>query len=239
MNLRLPQIHGSEQQQLQQVKSFLHQLVDELNYTLENVQGGGNVLYTGQAVQSIADGSKDSPQATFNSIKSLIIKSADIITAYSDAISRKLAGQYVAQSDFGTFVENTENSIEANSTGIEQVYSSLQSVIADLEGVENTLIDVTASIKTGILDYDENGVPIYGLEIGQRTQVDGTEVFNKFARFTSDKLAFFDQNGNEVAYISDKQLVITHVHIKGSLKLGGFTDRVLSDGSIVTKWTGV
>lgn len=239
MNLRLPQIHGSEQQQLQQVKSFLHQLVDELNYTFENVQGGGNALYTAQAAQKLADGSKNSPQATFNSIKSLIIKSADIITAYSDAISRKLAGQYVAQSEFGTFVENTENSIEANSTGIEQMYSSLQVVIDSVDELKITLVDVTASIKTGILDYDENGVPIYGLEIGQRTQVDGAEVFNKFARFTSDKLAFFDQNGNEVAYISDKQLVITHVQIKGSLKLGGFTDRVRSDGSIVTKWTGV
>lgn len=239
MNLRLPQIQGSEKQQLQQVKSFLHQLVDELNYTLENVQGGGNALYTAQAVQSMASGDNNSPQATFNSIKSLIIKSADIINAYTDAISKKLEGVFVAESDFGTFVEQTNNTMKANSTGIEQIYSNLQEVITALEGVENTLIEVDANIKTGLLDYDENGVPIYGLEIGQKTKVDGQEVFNKFARFTSGKLAFFDQNGSEVAYISDKQLVITHVWVKGSLKKGGFTEFYRADGSTVKKWTGV
>ena len=238
MNLRLPPLSGNEAQQLQQIRSFLHQLVDELNYSLDTMRGG-NAAVTQAAAQAMAAGGKDSPQATFNSIKALIIKSADIINAYTDAISKRLEGLYVAQSDFGTFVEETNNAIEANSTGIEQIYSSLQSVITDLEGVENALIEVNASIKTGVLYYDENGVPVYGLEIGQRTEVDGTEVFNKFARFTSDRLAFFDQNDNEVAYISDKQLVITHVWVKGSWKMGGFTDTVRSDGSIVTKWTGV
>ena len=243
-NIRLPQINGkSDREQLAQVRSFLYQLVGELNYALENVQGGGaagGVAYMGSAgAGGAAEDQQTAPKATFNSIKSLIIKSADIINAYYDVISKKLEGLYVAQSAFGTYTEETAVTLKANSSKIEQLFTNIQTVISDVEGVANTLIEVSANINTGILFYDEDGVPVYGLEIGQRTEIDGVEVFNKFARFTADKLSFYDNNGKEVAYISDKRLYITHVEIQGSMKMGGFTDTKLTDGSIVTKWTGV
>ena len=91
-------------------------------------------------------------------------------------------------------------------------------------------------IQAGLLDYDEEGVPVYGLEIGQRSIRDGTEIFCKYARFTADRLAFYDRNGNEVAYISDRKLFITHVQITGSLVTGRFVDGVQPDGSVVTRW---
>ena len=86
--------------------------------------------------------------------------------------------------------------------------------------------------------YDDSGVPVYGLEIGQRTEKDGEEIFNKFARFTAEKLSFYDQNDNEVAYISDRKLYITHIEVIGSYSQGGFVDTTLADGSIVTRWVG-
>ena len=66
--------------------------------------------------------------------------------------------------------------------------------------------------------------------------MDGEETFNKYARFTSEKLSFYDSNDNEVAYISDKKLYITHVEIIGSFSLGGFVDKVRADRSVVSKW---
>ena len=85
---------------------------------------------------------------------------------------------------------------------------------------------------------DENGLPVIGLEIGQKTTVDGVEVFNKFARFTSNRLSFYDQNGVEVAYVSDYKLYIGNVEIKGSFQEGGYKDFINSNGGIVTKWVG-
>ena len=82
-------------------------------------------------------------------------------------------------------------------------------------------------------------MPVYGIEVGQRTEIDGVEVFNKYARFTSDRLSFYDQNDNEVAYISDKKLYITHIEVTGSYTISGFVDTVLADGSVVTKWMEV
>ena len=111
----------------------------------------------------------------------------------------------------------------------------MQEIITDVENVEHTLIEVNAHIKTGILYYDDDGVPVYGLEVGQRTEIDGEEVFNKYARFTSNKLSFYDQNDNEVAYISDRKLYITHIEVTGSYAIGDLVDTVRSDGSVVTR----
>lgn len=241
IDFRFPNITAKDEAgQLIQMKSYLHQLVEQLNYAMKTVESGssGGVAYQSKA-DSAAGGSEEvNPHATFNSIKSLIIKSADIVNSYYETINERLRGLYVAESDFGTYIEETEAKIEGNSTAIAQHYENIQRLITDIEGFENSLIEVNAHIKSGLLYYDEDGAPVYGLEIGQRTEMDGVETFDKYARFTSDKLSFYDSNDNEVAYISDKKLYITHVEITGSLSLGGFVDKVLEDLSVVTKWVG-
>ena len=223
------------------IVSYLHQLVSDLNIALSDLDARtGN---SGREVRSVpsggaggqTDGGKDS-EATFNELKALIIKSADIVNAYYEIISTRLAGSYVAKSEFGTFSEETEQMLEATSTAVEQMFTHIQEIITDVEAVEHTLIETTAHIKSGLLYHDEGGVPVYGLEIGQRNEVDGEEVFNKYARFTADKLSFYDANDNEVAYVSDRRLYILHVHVTGSFTLGNFVDTVLADGSVVTRW---
>lgn len=241
-NFRLPNITATTAEgQLRQMQSFLYQTVEQLNWALNTIESGTASGYLVNQNDPGSSGAKDSSkdsQVKFNELKSLIIKSADIVNAYYEQINARLAGEYVAQSDFGTFTELTEQQIEANSTSIEQFYTDLQQIITDIENVEHTLIEVNAHIKSGLLYYDDDGAPVYGLEIGQRNEIDGEEVFNKYARFTSEKLAFYDSNGYEVAYISDKKLYISHIEVTGSLTQGGFTDTVLEDGSVVTKWVG-
>jgi hypothetical protein len=236
-DLRYPNITGATpQEQLQQMKSFLYQTVEQLNYAIGTLEKDSKSI-----VEQIRDTSSltDTPekaQNTFNSIKSLIIKSADIVEVYSEEIKKRLKGEYVAVSDFGTYQESTTGDLAVNSYGIEQNYKNVQKISTDLREVSETLIRVTANIKTGLLYYDDNGVPRYGLEIGERAEIDGVESFNPYARFISDRLSFHDQNGFEVAYISNYKLYITNVEITGNLKLGGY----LYDTSngIAHKWVG-
>ena len=236
--IRYPNIIGkSDAQKMEQMKSYLYQLADELNFQLDKT---GNLMsgYPSTANETAKVAKKTDPVSTFNDIKALIIKSADIINAYYDEINTRLEGVYVAESDFGSYAEQTSADIEATSKEIEQVYKNLQVISTDIESLEYSMIEVNANIRSGLLYYDESGVPVYGLEIGQRTELDGTEIFNKFARFTSEKLSFYDQNGNEVAYISDRKLYITNIEVTGSFTQGGFVDTTLADKSIVTKWVG-
>ena len=240
-DFRLPNITAKDEAgQLKQMQSYMYQLVEQLNWAMKNVESvSSSSSVTRTSTAATGGGAADAnSQATFNSLKSLIIKSADIVNAYYEVISRKLSGVYVAESDFGEYKEQTANTIEETSQSVANLYENIQQIATDIENVEHTLIEVNAHIKSGLLFYDDSGAPVYGLEIGQRTEIDGVETFNKYARFTSDKLSFYDNNGNEVAYISDRKLYITDVEIIGSLTLGGFVDTVLSDGSIVTKWVG-
>jgi chromosome segregation ATPase len=349
VNLRLPNINGaSEQEKLQQVQRYLYQLLEQLNFALNTIEASegksspdqptalSRVVVNAPAVMSLTE-----DQATFQAIKPYIIKSADIVNAYYETISKKLESVYVAQSDFGAFMEQTSQEIEETSTSTTQRFENIQTVIAKtdskVEGVKTgvqaveqkaqtiegnvqtiatdvealdtsiadvdksvqsvdknlwqldknlkdakdgidsslktltddlgqldsgvkdlkdnveselkdvkgaidnivyTLIEVNACIKSGLLYYDENEIPIYGLEIGQKNTINGVEVFNKFARFTSDRLSFYDQNGIEVAYISDRKLYINNVEITISLKMGGIVSSVMSNGDVVEKWVG-
>lgn len=417
-DLRYPMITGaSEEEQLTQLKSYLYQLVEQLNYSLNNIDKVQiQYIQTPTKNESSKKADEKGTQATFDALKPLIIKSAEIVEAYYEEINERLEGLYVAQSDFGTFQEQTLQEIKRNSTGITQVFTNVQTIASnvntidsnvqnidskvktidssvqqidtkvstidsftttigtkvttidskvstidtelktvgesvgtldttlkvvegnvgnldtnlktvegnvntldtnlktvegtvgtidtnlktvegnvgqlgtnlqdtksgiganldalsaevgqidtDLQGIKTgvdtnlkaltedvgeidskldqakkdidgdlealkkevgnivySIIEVNAHIKSGLLDYDDNEIPIYGLEVGQKNTVDGVEVFNKFARFTSDRLSFYDKNNKEVAYISDYKLYITNAEITETLKLGAF-----------------
>ena len=319
-NIRLPNITGKTvEEQAQQMKSYLTQLAGELNWALDNIAGGSSVSSANTPYRSTNTGAGSDVQQkseellkNFNDLKGLIIKSADIVNAYYEEINTRLAGLYVAQSEYGSFVEKTESVTKENSTSITTNYENIQLVTGrvekaegdindtktdlqgNIDGVEETLskdisdtksdlatsinnakeelngsidgakeeldksikdtekklqdkidsvtailIDVQAYIKSGLLYYEDGtGIPIYGVEVGQTNVVNGQEIFNQYARFTADRLSFFDQNGVEVAYISDRKLFISNVEITVSFKLGGFMDTVMANKSVVTKWVG-
>lgn len=292
IDIRQPNITAkTTQEKVLQMQSYLYQLSQQLNWALNTVSGGGgseNVVLP-QGTADSGGGSAD-PAATFAAIKGLIIKSADIVNAYSESISQKLEGKYVAQSDFGEYREETAAVITGNSKNISQMFSNHQIILmnmeslqgdtrdlngrveqldADTKGAEGRLgnletdtaglLDATAKleqntsglsgaveqlrqetetvtetvnglmaatiatnayIRTGLLYETSEGVPIYGLEVGQTNNINGQDVFSKFARFSADRLSFYDRNDTEVAYISDYKLYINTAEITGRLQFG-------------------
>lgn len=243
INLRLPNItETTTEGKLKQMQSFLYQTIEQLNWALNTLEtsGTGAVVMQGKSNAGGSSGSEDKKDSgvNFNELKALIIKSADIVEAYYEKISERLVGKYVAVSDFGKYEQDTDFLLYRDSKNIEQLFSNVQTITTDIDGLNQKLIDVEAYIKSGELYTDNNGIPIYGLEIGQTTEIDGEEVFNKFARFTSDRLSFYDYAGNEVAYISDRQLYIGKIVVTVSFSQGGFVDEVQSDKSVITRWVG-
>lgn len=248
INLRLPNItETTPEGQLRQMHSFLYQTIEQLNWALNTLETGGSgaVVMQGKNTAGSSSGSEDKKDSgfNFNELKALIIKSADIVNAYYEKISAKLVGIYVAQSDYGDFYEYTTGEFKAHSDRIEENYKNIQSIVSKVDGVNDVLIEVNACIKSGLLYYDDAGVPIYGLEIGQTNEIDGVEIFNQYARFTADRLVFYDYNGREMAYISDRKLYINdievaNIDISKVLSIGGFIDGVQDDGSVITRWAG-
>lgn len=238
IDLRYPNITGStEKEQIVQVKSYLHQLVEQLNWALSTVESAqsGNV----SPAVVFRHGTETAPQDaenTFNSIKALIIKSADIVKAYEQTIFTDFNGLYFAESDFGTFIEQTNRKVEENSKGVTDTYTNIQTITnADGTGSLDILAEdvrtTNAYIKRGLLGYDNNGNAVYGIEVGE-TNADGA--FTRYARFMADRLSFFDLNGDEVAYIGAGCLYVNGKTVfLGEIQLGGYkTDT--SDGLAFT-----
>ena len=215
-----------------QIQSYLVQFVSQLQYALYSIEEQEK-----EYVERIESKQKEitpekEAESTFNSIKSLIIKSADIVNAYSEEITKELSGLYVAQSDFGTYSEQTSRLIEENSKYTQDVFLNVQEISSSLSEVENIVLETNAYIKSGELDTDEEGRPGIGIEVCQTKN----GVFSRYARFTSERLSFFNSNGIEIAYVSGQKLYITSAEITGSLTLGKY-EIDTSDG-LIFRWVG-
>lgn len=265
IDIRQPNITAkTETEQLLQMRSYLYQLSQQLQWAFSTIS---TEVRTDSSTAASAQGKKQesSPAQTFGEIKSLIIKSADIVNAYYDQINSRLTGLYVAQSDFGTYAQQTDLNIQGNSQSINQLFANEQTILTSINTLYSNVranigrldhLDSEASevsnkvdqlyaqsmltnayIKTGLLYYSEDGSPVYGLEIGQSNTVGGETVFDKFARFAADRLSFFDSNDIEVAYVSDYKLYITNAEITGSLQLAG-KFKIYYNNGLAFQWTG-
>lgn len=236
IDIRYPNITAKDEAgQITQLRSYLHQLVEQLNWAINNIETGGAVVVDSNGRHlSKTEAEQEDPVSTFNSIKALIIKSADIIKAYEETIISNFNGKYFADSDFGTFIEETSRKVEENSKGITEVYTNYQKITDSLGSLEEESRTTNAYIKRGLLGYDDNGYAVYGVEVGETTE-DGA--FLSYARFTSEKLSFFDAGGSEVAYIGAGCLyVVGKTVFLGEIQLGYYkTDT--SDGLAFT-WIG-
>ena len=214
IDIRLPNITATDTDgKLSQMQSYMHQLVEQLNWALATVDNAisGN---TSNVVMASKSASKSDEEAidTFNSIKALIIKSADIVTAYEETMREDFNGEYVAVSEFGTYTEKTDLAIETNSKGVSELYTNVQTIGNDVK-------ETNTYIKRGYLGDDKAGNAVYGIAVGETND---SGVYKQYAWFTAGKLSFFDGSGNEVAYISSNRLYITDAVFLGNVQVGGY-----------------
>lgn len=215
IDIRYPQITApTEAGKIQQMQNYMHQLVEQLNWALASVDSaiGGNTSNVVMTQQSGSKSKEEEAVDTFNSIKALIIKSADIVTAYEETMREDFNGEYVAVSDFGTYTEKTDLAIETNSKGISELYTNVQTIGSDVK-------ETNTYIKRGYIGDDKAGNAVYGIAVGETND---SGVYKQYAWFTAGKLSFFDGSGNEVAYISSNRLYITDAVFLGNVQVGGY-----------------
>lgn len=216
VELRFPNITAqTPTAQVAQMQSYMHQLVQQLNWALSTIDSAkqgdvSNVVINNGNNGGKKDISPEEAEDTFNAIKSLIIKSADIVKAYEDTITESFSGKYVAQSDFGTFLQETKLTIETDSKTISEYFENMQEITGS---IEDEIKVQKAYIRRGLL---EDGV--YGIEVGETK--DGE--FKGYARFTAEKLSFYG-DGNVVAYIGAGCLYIERNAVfRGDVRMGNY-----------------
>lgn len=230
-DIRRPNINApTTEGRVKQIESYLYQLTNQLNFAIKSSESMSNVTVKDQDGNELSAGV--GAEKTFFMVKDLIIKSADIVNAYYETISNRLSGKYVASSDFGEFKQETYATFEATSENITQNYESIQSIENDVDNL-NELRKDNCYIKTGWLDDNET---IAGVEIGKVSDVNG-ETKTAFARFTTDKLVFFDDAGHELGSFSDYRLNVNTIVVKVELQFEGGYILDPSNG-LAFKWGG-
>ena len=230
-DIRLPNISASAdmQTQMAQMRSYMYQMVEQLNWALSAMDGGASAReqqLPGQtAVPASDDKKEDDTNQRMANLRDLIIKSADVVRQEMDRLATELKGSYVAQSEFGDYLERISQRIEADPSQLSQYFKFASDIRADVDrvGVDfaSYKTDVEGYIRQGIVGYDGT-VPIIGIAIGQdiRTSQTGVEteqgvydVIDKSSNmsvWTTEKLSFYI-GGQETAYFSNGKLTVAQI----------------------------
>ncbi len=222
IELRLPNITGeTPEAQLAQIKSFLYSTIEQLNYALTVTEKETTTLT--KKVEKAVDASSREKKAesTFNDIKNLIIKNADIVEAYREELQREYNGIYVAKSEMGTYEENIRSSITEGPEGINVRIDSVQSIANE---VNNAVKDTEGYIKIGIIGKKDTGDDLIGIKIGQNLTDSNRKVF---AQYTAEGTTLYNPSGQTTVEITDGKTKLTGtLAIEGSapcLFIGGYS----------------
>ena len=257
IDIRLPNITGrSEAEQLTQIKSYLYQFAEQLQWALNTVSEGksSESIVLQDKVGNVLEQTEEAKAYdTFNSIKDLIIKSADIVEAYYEEIDNliSLNGRYVAQADFGDggvakYIADTNMSISATSEYIDQKFTKTETIDGEVVTSEFDLKDIDSRIRKqeGNIRYGTvktalttDGETI-GIEIGEIDTINNV-ASRRYATFSAAGVELYDGSTDSppVAYISKSKLYITSAEFTSSVKMGKYK-LDLSNG-IAFKWEEV
>ncbi len=231
---------GTVEQQVLQQYSYLFQMAQQLNLALEAAESSRTAAVQAAGKSRAAQGTEQE----YQNLKSLIIKTADTVQRRMDQLSARLEGEYVASSEFGSYVEKLSAYIEAHPDALTQYYSFCSDLQENVDAVDAAFGSYKAGtegyIRTGVVYY-EGALPVYGVAVGQNlttTLVDGVETVaqNDFrATFTAKRLSFW-QDSTEVAYVSDNRLYIRDITVLDSVTLGGW--KLASENGLAFQWIG-
>lgn len=248
-----PALHGDEQAKLTQIYRYLFRLSESLNATAATIDS--QAVKASEAVARAAGIDPATVSADvgeqYTSLVSLVVKTANIVQSQMDKIVTTLNSKYKASGEFGELTEEVRRLIEETAKHTIENYQygaevlNIPEMAADFEAYK---IEAEGYIKRGIIDYDKDGFPVFGIAIGQELKsrevtIDGV-VYTEFdttknmATYTAEKLSFWI-DGVEVAYLSQSELVVTRIIVSDSIQLGDWDIKVnAQDGLTIQQRIG-
>lgn len=249
-----PALRGAQAQQLEQIRSYLFIISDQLNQALNNLTEDNFAKEVQDALTSERTKNEDTRQNvsdSYGDLKSLIIKTASSVRAEMDLITTTLQSNYVAKSDFGTYTENINTQITQTAAGVKTAIDAIESVQGQVNSgdaeLEEYISKTAGYILQGIVGYD-GANPIIGIAIGQdltttgmKTTINGKEYAEidktqNMSVWTTQKLSFFI-SGTEVAYFSNGALHVGNIEVGNKITGNNEWEISFADGFSIN-WIG-
>lgn len=247
--LQPPALRGTEAEQLDQVYRYLFKLSEQLNSALDAAEEThARVLKTQSGKET---GSVISPSGNGSSqmqeLRALVIKTAEIVNRRVDKLVTELGSEVEAISeDYGAFKQDIDRRIEETAEATIEQFDFSERIV----GVESSVVDGVTEyrisslgyIKRGIIGFDEDGFPVYGIAVGEdlteKTVVQNgveykvVDTTKNLATYTADGIYFW-VNGVVRAYFSNEKLYVTRIEVTDGIAIGDFVID-LKDGSELT-----
>ena len=229
-----PVLMGDEKEQLVQLRRYLSTMSDQLNMALMSISIEQMAPETQQTIRQ----AETQTAKNYESLKSMIVKTAEVVRHEMDEITTRLEDHYDAlSSQFGEYQRDLVSTITATANGILQDYH-YEERITGLEGeADDTEVfkrRLDQYIFSGLVD-EVNGK--YGIAIGEDiTSYDaqGNPYINsnrKTATFTMDELAFW-HGEIKMAWFTDNVMHIAHGEVTDSMRMGAYLWKVFANGSM-------
>lgn len=245
-----PRFTGEPEAQLGQMHTWLFQMVEQLNVAMSVVQAQESVTaqqeHGGSGENSNVLTTEDLNQQR-DQLKSLIIKTAEIVRVEMQREIKRLESSYLALSDFGEYREEISREIEDTASGTVENYAAsigLESYIKDSADLKEWQAETNGYIRKGFIYRNEADVPVLGIAIGQNittkaVTTDGLEqleVSNQnMGFFTSEGLEFY-VNGLRVAFFRNDGMEVNNATITGRLRIGNW--EISHSNGLEIKWIG-
>ena len=229
-----PLLNGSEEEKLKQLYGYLNAMSEKLNTALMSI----SIEQLAPETKNVIIGDTEKKAETnFDQLKSLIVKTAEIVRTEMDEISTTLRTKVDALSeDFGEYQADMEQTIRINAEGVSQEFTRQETIITNLDGRTEAYKEyMRGYIFTGIIGVDDDGTDLLGVAIGQSNLTnEDDQTLNTdamLATFTGKKLSFYN-GGVEVAYFSDSQFFIANGTVTSSMRMGSYLWKVMANGSM-------
>ncbi len=175
-----PILTGTEQQQLVAMRDYLVRLAQSLD-TVSSAKVVTETAKTGNARTRKSGSSAAADSVTMSDVIAQATALRSLIIKTAEQIESNVAGNYVANSTFGTYQEIVARDIEdtAKSTIEHYNYAAIVSGIVgdDISAIKTYIQQMDGEIKRGVIYDEERGIDVFGIAISQNLQL-GEAVIN-------------------------------------------------------------
>lgn len=248
-NEKPPMLGGDVARDLAAIRDYLFRMARGLEEVATAAGMGAVVTYgpNGQQVRTTTDDSKTSEdiaqiRKNATELRSLIIKSAEDLEAYTDSKVEEYNGLYVAKSEFGDFTESINTVIENTARGVVESYdyqSGINSLQDSIELMQNYYEAIDGEIRRGIVEDPETHEYVTGIAIAQALRFSG-ECGPSDARNPGDGYTYYYMNEGQTFGLytsvgwqfwvngyrkgwyssSDGMLHVAGIYVENTLQLG-------------------
>lgn len=223
----------------------VEKLSDDVNSVMKDL------LDTNEQIKATKDNLDESSKALWEETARIMGVMTDGFEAASEATSRVVDGYLtveVADSKYGTAIDDLAVVVEENARGYNERFAAVSALSDKLGELGKKITASEGNILRGVVEYDENNVPVIGIAIGQDIAVsdvvtiDGEEYAvvdrTKFvATYTSKAVKFWTDN-KLVAYMANNKLYILEAELINRLVLNNFEQCVVPSHGFIIKYTG-